>query len=616
MKMSITEINTRITTLADIIQSSRIVLAKDNLATRFTSDETRRIVLICLLYIFTNQEHDNNPPCVLSDILNRSNLDCLSRDWLSEHLNSEAINIDGTINSLLSLNELPDWHKLLNYAYEALEYDVDEYFAIDIKRGVRNANYKKKRKGIYYTPEDVIDFMVSRCVAILFADGKTEKPSFMDCSCGTGVFLLKVFLQLEDLFNIEHDLKKSLRLFEKCIWGVDISPNAIDSCKMVFATYYLDNYTTAIESLDEIWSILCDSFYVGNSTNLDEVIRRNEKLPNYYDCIIGNPPYVTLGRSSNLFIAFVDNMIKYSSQGSCSALVLPLSVCYSQGEGFIDLRKKIQADFACWEFHNYDRSPDSLFGDQVKTRNTILFRKALNNDNAIYTTKLQRWTFANRNELFENIELCDITDFSIEKKMPKISSCGEKSTFLKISNGKTCIADMVSHTNNDDGLLVLSGTAYNWVCAYDHFPPSRDKNGNLYISSTCTAHVFERKDERDFSIALLSNRIAYWYWTVIGDGFHLNASFLSDYRIGKADFSEDQYRELCNLGREYSERVKMNPTISYNAGKTIVNYSHWEVMDDVERIEKVIINALNLPESFCTNIGEWYINQVQCNRKK
>ena len=168
----------------------------------------------------------------------------------------------------------------------------------------------------------------------------------------------------------------------------------------------------------------------------------------------------------------------------------------------------------------------------------------MNNDNAIYTTRLQRWTSTNRKELFENIELCDITDISIEKRVPKLSSYSEKTAFLQISNGRTCITDLVSRTSEEDILLVLNGTAYNWICAYDHFPPSRDENGNLYVSSTCTSFAFKEKDERDFSIALLSNRIAYWYWTVIGDGFHLNASFLSDYHIGKDDF-QTQYRELC-----------------------------------------------------------------------
>ena len=83
---------------------------------------------------------------MLSDFLNKSNLVCLSKDWINEHLDSSSINVEETIRILLSLNKLPDWRKLLNYAYEALEYDTDEYFSIDVKEGLGTKIPKRKSK--------------------------------------------------------------------------------------------------------------------------------------------------------------------------------------------------------------------------------------------------------------------------------------------------------------------------------------------------------------------------------------------------------------------------------------------------------------------------------------
>ena len=120
---------------------------------------------------------------------------------------------------------------------------------------------------------------------------------------------------------------------------------------------------------------------------------------------------------------------------------------------------------------------------------------------------------------------------------------------------------------------------------------------------------------RYFCIALLSNRIAYWYWAAIGDGFHLNSSFLKELHIGKADFTDTQFNNLCALGEKYSSIVKQHPTVSYNAGKTIVNYSHWEAMSVVQEIETVILSALNLPATMVNQIANWYENQVRCNRE-
>ena len=47
-----------------------------------------------------------------------------------------------------------------------------------------------------------------------------------------------------------------------------------------------------------------------------------------------------------------------------------------------------------------------------------------------------------------------------------------------------------------------------------------------------------------------------------------------------------------------------------------MNYSHWEAMDTVRCIEKIIIDALNLSDAFASHIEQWYFNQVHCNRDK
>ena len=509
---------------------------------------------------------------------------------------------------------MSDWKLFINYACEALEYEPTEYFSVGVKRGVRSTNPYKKNRGIYYTPEDIIDFMLSRCVNTILKENVNTIPTFLDCSCGAGIFLLKALSMLEEIYNVQDNICGSIELLERCIWGVDISEKAIDVCKIMFVMHYLDTFPNASNYLNTIWSLLQKSFFVGDATRLSEVIVSNSAMPVAYDCIIGNPPYVSQGKNSNLFISFVKNIIEFSSIKSCSALVLPLSVCYSQGTEFVELRKKIQADHASWEFHNYDRSPDSLFGDQVKTRNTIVFRKAVQRKGKLYTSKLHRWTSELRGRLFEEISLCDITDISVLKGIPKISCSEEKKAFIQICGGNSCIAELIHRPLKNDELLVVNGTAYNWLCVYDHCPPSIDENGEMYLSSTSSVYGVKSKNDRDFCIALLSNRIAYWYWTAIGDGFHFGRSFLTDYHIGKDSFSERQYKKIVELGTQYCERIKKFPTVSYNAGKTIVNYSHWEVMDIIEQIEYLLAEGLCLPRDFCKNISHWYENQVQCNR--
>ena len=608
---SMTGINTKITVLADIIQKARITLISDNPYGKLSLDITRRIILICILFLYKQGTFTKYRTATLSDVLMELNLSDNDIFGLQEETTLKHIEISDALNDILSICQYAGWRDLIKYSLESLEYDSYEYFNVKLSRGIRSTNKKKKNQGIYYTPTDVIDFMVSQCISHVVPDNKN--PSILDCSCGSGVFLLQSLNYLEDMCNPKHNFDTSICLLKKCIWGIDISQSAIDCCKIVFLQYYIENYDEFDYRLGEVWDIINDSFFVGDATNLQSIISLHTGMPAEFDCIVGNPPYVSYGKDSNLFIPFVENMMIYSSEKSYSALILPLSICYSQGKDYVKLRNKIEDDRVTWIFMNYDRSPDSLFGDQVKTRNTILFRSNHKNKPAVFTTTLQRWTSTKRDSLFTDYMLCDISGMSLSKNVPKLSCEIEKQSLNLLKYGDSNLKELFSPCYSDYP-LVISGTAYNWICAYDHLPPSTDKEGNDYISGTIKVYHLPDRESRDFCIALLSNRITYWYWVVIGDGFHLNASFLTEYHINKNDFTTSQYKELCQLGALYSQLIQEHPTISYNAGKRIVNYCHWEAMDIIKRIEKIIVTAMNLPDDFVSYIEQWYYNHVYCNR--
>lgn len=613
MKISknITNTNTRITVIADIIQRARIALSSDNRNLNLGADDTRRIILICVLSLRIQKCRAVCESTKLKDVLKILNIEDKHVFDFCSNDKYQTAELASALTELSHIYQHADSFDLINYALEALEYDVEAYFDVKVFRGTRSSNSKKKKSGIYYTPIDVVNFIISRCVDPVLPF--TDKPSILDCSCGSGIFLIQSLHYLETKQNPDHNLDASISMLDQCIWGIDISQAAVDCCKATFLQYYLDHYEDAAARLGEIWDAINKSIFVGDATRLQEVLVGNQVLPHLFDCIVGNPPYVTEGRESNLFVPFVDNMVAYSSNYSCSALILPLSICYSQGAEFVRLRSKIQDDGATWTFMNYDRSPDSLFGDQVKTRNTILFRQATDSATAIFTTNLQRWTSTNRDNLFANYALCGLPGMSISKFVPKISSDIERMGCECISSGSSNLYSLFERGNSEYP-LIINGTAYNWLCAYDHIPPSADENGNPYISGSTRIYYLPDLGSRDFCVAILSNRIAYWFWSVIGDGFHFNASFLLEFRIGKDTFTESQYAELCRLGKMYSAQIKRHSTISYNAGKKIVNYSHWEAMDIVQSIEKIIIDALKLSSDFASHIEQWYYNQVHCNR--
>lgn len=98
--------------------------------------------------------------------------------------------------------------------------------------------------------------MLSRCVNTILKENLNTIPTFLDCSCGAGIFLLKALSLLEETCNVQDNICGSIEILERCIWGVDISEKAIDVCKIMFVMHYLDTFQNASNYIDTIWSLL------------------------------------------------------------------------------------------------------------------------------------------------------------------------------------------------------------------------------------------------------------------------------------------------------------------------------------------------------------------------
>ena len=160
LQRNITNTNTRITELADILQKARGRLSFDNKNIDLNIDETRRIILVCLIY-FRTQGLVNNESLSLANVFEKLNLTNSQVFDLCADNKFKIVDVSGALKEISNISQYSDWKNLINYAFEALEYDVDAYFEIKISRGIRKFNSKKKSCGIYYTPIDVVDFIVA-----------------------------------------------------------------------------------------------------------------------------------------------------------------------------------------------------------------------------------------------------------------------------------------------------------------------------------------------------------------------------------------------------------------------------------------------------------------------
>lgn len=604
IELSMTQKNTCIDRLATIIQETRIVIQEQYL---ISDDYTRRIVLLLCIYMVFNEKRNNNN---YKHLLLNEVRETLGGEWTREFFAfQENIDITFAYEKLEHLKEIPQWIDLLIYAFEVFEYNPKAFLKMPIRRGIHINNEKKKNLGIYYTPADVVKFMVNTCTNVINHFPSTHNNTFLDCSCGIGVFLSAIINE----YYYSSACKNEIILFLKhSIWGIDKSNIAVESCQIALILSIL-KLGEGKENIGEYWSVLRRNIVCGDSIKLKKVLKDHPFFPQRFTCIIGNPPYVTIRNKSNLFIEFVKNIMNYSEDLSCSGLIVPLSICYSQSASFVELRNSIMSEInITWSFFNFDRSPDSLFGDQIKTRNTILIRKSEKDKGKFYTTGLQRWTNENRYLLFDRINLIE---FKNQKStvIPKLNSKIESIVYERLSDKKASLLQDCLSTKNEN-IVALNGTAYNWLCAYDHVPPSTDENNNKYIPSSMRFYYFLTEEDKYFFISMICNRISYWYWSVIGDGFHLNASFLNEISINKSMFDDIAYKKIITLGKEYCEGLLKYPLKTFNAKKCIVNYDYLKCEDVYSSVEKIIIQQLCLPKEFEDYIDSWYSNQILCGR--
>lgn len=552
-------------------------------------------------------------------------------NWIQEYLylsefEMSSIKYDSAFQFLKSNLGSSLFSHLLPYALELLEYSEQDLAKASTDRRFGIVTHKKKTNGIYYTPADVASYMTETCVNELSKKHNSLFCCrFMDFSCGSGIFLLQIIDSVFQRLKI-NSFEDYVSYISSSLFGMDISKYAVDCARYTVLSHSIRKFQNQKVNIKSLLKVLEQNIVSADATKLLEYFECHPDYPQRFDCIIGNPPYVGViteskngaqqSSRSNLFIPFVSNLVDYSTDNSICALVIPLSFSYNNQPSYRDMRRMIQKDSAEWYIEHYDRSPDSLFGDDVKSRNCIIFRNQGNTNHKIYVTGLIRWTSINRSQLWSTTKyMTDITDLTIEDYIPKLGTLIEKQAFSAITtNGDSLLQQLVSKSLEKIFLVVIKGTAYNWICAYDHIPAGKDKNGNEYVSKDLKVYSAQTEDDAYFVLAVLNSTFAFWLWTVIGDGFHVTNRLLSSLCISKISFSKHQYSKMVSLGKEFSSKIIQYPSQSVNNGKIITNYDHLPLHSIISQIDFMITEALKLPADFPKYLHDWYANIVSCGR--
>lgn len=513
----------------------------------------------------------------------------------------------------------------------------------------------KKGDGVYYTPSDVAQFMVGSLASLSGGEG-----TWLDPACGTGVFLRAAISCFRKCSPSSSDLKAYIA---SNIFGIDKSALATDlaafvlltDCALAFPQEYplfglwrqLKRNIVCMDALRLIPSGGVSSLHrdPARLTEIEDVFPSVSSRG--FDHVVMNPPYatasmdeslqavwhsyqaVTIGQSVDIHLAFTEMLWRFTSEKGVSAAVLPLSVGANTTKSYTQLRSELLRTSGTKEFLFFDREPQALFGEDIKTRNLILICHGPANATSVQTSRLLKWTAEQRPLIFSRDRLVKIDSPKSGSFIPKVGTRNEALSYSKLTSpearlaavsfvpriGKISLDDALGPDSPIDGRTVLvSSTAYNFLNCF--FIEGLPTNPSIpYSSSPVTSLRFECEWDAYTGFSLLSSRLCFWLWHVEGDGFHVTNEFIRRSPLWSVFRCEALKNRLSEYGKSLWRAALGGRAGTINGGKQTysfhTDYDHPIALD----LELMVLEHLGLDNDFSRSLSEFVRATVSIDGK-
>lgn len=181
---------------------------------------------------------------------------------------------------------------------------------------------KRKKMGIYYTPADIVDYIVKNTIGEYIKDKTIDEIleiKILDPACGSGSFLTRAFQEICDkmeeilrkgeksnkwtTFNNYKDrlnVSQKTTILTNCIYGVDLDEKAVELARLnlMLKTLEEEGHETKNVKLPHLSNIKCGNSLIDDTQIAgDKAFNWQAQFPDVFkqggfDVVIGNPPYV------------------------------------------------------------------------------------------------------------------------------------------------------------------------------------------------------------------------------------------------------------------------------------------------------------------------------------
>lgn len=475
--------------------------------------------------------------------------------------------------------------------------ESNDYSYVEVQSILSKLNEKesiRKKKGVYYTPADVVSFIITNSIKSAYGKLKPEnignqelsnipqnsfctKKSIFDPTCGAGEYLLAALEIKIEMLNRQYK-RVSKNIVQKTvatIYGNDVNYESIVITKLRIILCVINAY--GIEIGIGLSDVMKNNFFTYDyiTTEPDE----NRK----YSIIVGNPPYVEDFRSElilpikygNIYANVLVNASKQLEKNGCIGFIVPLS--YISTPRMAKLRDDLFNNLSEQYILSYADRPDCLF-DSVHQKLCIIIGKQKQSGIKVYTGNYQYWYKEERNELFNKTTVVRNTFFN-EDCIPKLGTNLDISIYNKIMNSKNTESVFLKSREGSESVFLNRREAF-WMKAYR----KKIDDPEYKIFS------FNTREEADYCYCLINSSLFWWYWISTSDCWHVSKE-LNGF---KAPFTGD-YAICTELAKALLSRLE-ETKVFVGTKQTDYEYKHKECIKEIHAIDDYINSLFGLTD--------------------
>lgn len=474
------------------------------------------------------------------------------------------------------------------YSYEQIQ---ETLAALNEKESIR------KSKGVYYTPPDVVRFIVNNSIksayGILSTDGlktinleKIPYRSFcvtktiLDPTSGAGEFLLAV---LETKFELLDELceditEEVVKSVVSTIFGNDINMESVIITKIRLFLCALRRY--GVKKCISIDNILNNNFW-----NMDFVFKTPD-LGRKFDIIIGNPPYVEDSKYDlpldkkygNIYANVLNNAAELLNDDGVIGFVIPLS--YVSTPRMKKIREKLFEIVPEQYILSYSDRPDCLFKSVHQKLCILIGKKIKCEKKRIFTGNYQYWYKQERKTLFDNT-IAVKNNFAGIEYIPKLGNITDVEVYEKIYNINNS-SRLIDLQSTGAGAVYVNMRAAFWIKAF------RQK----HIGSEYRCFNFSTTELADYFSCLINSSLFWWYWVCVSDCWHITNKELQGFMVPLLE-NYETVTKLADMLENKLEETKLY----VGTRQTEYEYKHKACVQEIHSIDDYINDLYNLSDA-------------------